>query len=74
MLEGKNNKFSVSSDGILHFKERVRIPKNEEMRNQLLLETRGTPYSIHPRANKMYKDLKEQLWWFRIKKDVAKYA
>ncbi|KAL5546340.1 hypothetical protein UlMin_006027 [Ulmus minor] len=43
--EGKNNEFQISSDGILHFKGRLCIPKDPELREQILLEAHTTPYS-----------------------------
>ncbi|GJU61675.1 putative reverse transcriptase domain-containing protein [Tanacetum coccineum] len=30
-------------------------------------------YSIHPRANKMYYDLRDRYWWSSMKKDIAVY-
>lgn len=31
-------------------------------------------YSVHPGADKMYKDLKEFYWWPRVKKDSTLYV
>lgn len=36
-------------------------------------EAHETPYSVHPEATKMYKDLKEGFWWPRMKNDVATF-
>ncbi|KAL5563733.1 hypothetical protein UlMin_033480 [Ulmus minor] len=58
--EGKHTEFSLSSDGILNFRGRVCVP---ELRTQILSEAHATPYSVHPGATKMYKDLKEKFWW-----------
>ena len=69
-----NTEFSISSDGILNLKGRICIPNNEELRNQLLTEAHTTPYSVHPGATKMYKDMKKAFWWSRLKKDVANYV
>ena len=57
--DNTNTEFSLSSDGVLNFKGRLYIPNDEESRNHLLMEAHTTPYSIHPDATKMYKDLKE---------------
>ena len=59
ILEGKDDGFSISEDGILHRNGRICIPDDEELRNQILSKARETPYSIHPGATKMYQDLKE---------------
>ena len=56
--EGKNAKFSVSSDGVLHFKGRLCIPDDAQLKEQILYEAYTTPYSVYPGATKMYQDLK----------------
>ena len=40
----------------------------------MLSEAHNMPYSVHPRAMKMHKGLKEHFWWNGLKKDVAKYV
>ncbi|KAI3814168.1 hypothetical protein L1987_18915 [Smallanthus sonchifolius] len=37
-------------------------------------EARKTRYSIHPGANKMYQDLRQQYWWPGMKKDISHYV
>ncbi|KAM0052023.1 putative nucleotidyltransferase, Ribonuclease H [Helianthus debilis subsp. tardiflorus] len=37
-------------------------------------ESHKSRYSIHPGADKMYKDLRTQYWWPGMKKDVALYV
>ena len=73
VLEKRNAEFSLSPDGILHFRGRLCIPDDPELKEQILSEAHSTPYSVHPGATKMYKDLKEQLWWSGIKKEVAEF-
>ncbi|KAL5574081.1 hypothetical protein UlMin_023678 [Ulmus minor] len=72
--EGKNTEFQISSDGILLFKGRLCVPKDPELREQILSEAHSTPYSVHPGTTKMYKELKEHFWWPGMKGDVAKYV
>ncbi|KAL5576680.1 hypothetical protein UlMin_018379 [Ulmus minor] len=74
VLEGKNIEFSVSTDGILHFKGRLCIPDDAQFKEQLLYEAHTTPYSVHPGATKMYQDLKERFWWSGMKKEMAEYV
>ena len=71
---GTNAEFSLSPDGVLNLKGRICIPNDEELRKQLLEEAHTTPYSVHPGATKMYKDMKEGFWWLGMKKDVANYV
>ncbi|KAL5563636.1 hypothetical protein UlMin_033383 [Ulmus minor] len=70
---GTNTEFSLSSDGVLGLKDRICIPNDEELRKQLLEDAHTTPYSVHPGATKMYKDMKQGFWWSGMKKDVANY-
>ncbi|KAL5571687.1 hypothetical protein UlMin_021284 [Ulmus minor] len=74
VLEGKNVEFSVSTDEIMHFKGRLCIPSDAQLKEQLLSEAHTTPYSVHPGATKMYQDLKERFWWSGMKKEVAEYV
>ncbi|KAI3687192.1 hypothetical protein L1987_80885 [Smallanthus sonchifolius] len=37
-------------------------------------ETHKTRYSVHPGADKMYKDLRYQYWWPGMKKDIVLYV
>ncbi|GJX01889.1 putative reverse transcriptase domain-containing protein [Tanacetum coccineum] len=37
-------------------------------------EAHKSKYSIHPRADKMYYDLRDRYWWPRMKKDIAEYV
>ncbi|KAL5547918.1 hypothetical protein UlMin_003149 [Ulmus minor] len=71
--EGRSKEFHVSSDGILHFKGRLCVPEEPELREQILSEAHSMPYSVHPGATKMYKDLKEHFWWAEFKGAWNKY-
>nr|GEV48582.1 hypothetical protein [Tanacetum cinerariifolium] len=37
-------------------------------------DVHATRYSIHPRANKMYHDLREMYWWPGMKRGIATYV
>ena len=37
-------------------------------------EAHETPYSVHPGATKMYKDLKENFWWSNMKNEIADFV
>ena len=50
--------FHQDSEGVLWFKDRLVVPKNFELRKQILDEAHLSRYSIHPSSNKMYQDLK----------------
>ena len=62
VLEGKESDFNISDEGILYQKNRLCIPNKDELKEQIMKEAHETPYSVHPGAMKMYKDLKESFW------------
>ncbi|GJZ68606.1 putative reverse transcriptase domain-containing protein [Tanacetum coccineum] len=37
-------------------------------------EAHKSKYSVHPRADKMYYDLRDRYWWLGIKKDIAEFV
>ncbi|KAI3776360.1 hypothetical protein L1987_46138 [Smallanthus sonchifolius] len=50
------------------------IPDRDDLRATLMNEAHKTRYSIHPGADKMYQDLRQQYWWPGMKKDIALYV
>ena len=66
--------FHQDEDGVLWFKNRLVVPKDLDLRKQLLDEAHLSRYSMHPGSNKMYQDLKQWFWWTRMKREIAKYV
>ena len=60
--ERKETTFALLEDGILHPEGRLCIPNDVDIRKQILFEAHETPYSVHPRATKMYQGLREHFW------------
>jgi hypothetical protein len=50
------------------------VPKREALKKKIMDEARTSRYSIHPRSSKMYHDLRQQLWWIRMKRENAHYV
>jgi hypothetical protein len=59
---------------MLWYKGMICIPNVKELKAKILREAHESAYSIHPRGNKMYHDLKATYWWYGIKRDVAEYV
>ena len=60
-LMGNDHKaacFHQDGEGVLWFNSRLVVPKDLELRKQILDEAHLSRYSIHPGSNKMYQDLK----------------
>ena len=58
MKEQETKHFHVDEKGVLWFKDRLVVPKDKELRNQILEEAHSSKLSIHPGSSKMYQDLK----------------
>jgi hypothetical protein len=50
------------------------MPNIKELKDKILHEVHESTYSIHPRGNKMYHDLKDTYWWYGMKRDGAEYV
>jgi hypothetical protein len=72
--EEKSPSFSEDDEGVLWYKGRICVPNVKELKDKILHEAHESAYSIHPRGNKMYHDLKATYWWHGMKRDVAEYA
>jgi hypothetical protein len=71
---GKAKCFKEDDQGIVWFNNRIVVPKNEELRQQILDEAHLSRYSIHPGSTKMYQDLKQHYWWTKMKIEIARYV
>jgi hypothetical protein len=59
---------------VLWYKGRICVPSMKELKDKILREVHESAYSIHPKGNKMYHDLKDTYWWYEMKRDVAEYV
>ena len=59
--EGNTLDFTVQ-EGILKFRNRLCVPKNPELKRELLKELHDSTLSTHPGSTKMYQDLKSHYW------------
>jgi hypothetical protein len=64
----------VDDKGILWFNDRLVVPKDKELRNQIMIEAHSSKLSIHPGSSKMYQDLKPYYWWTKMKKEITAYV
>jgi hypothetical protein len=65
--------FRVDEQGILWFNDCLIIPKDRELKNQIMDEAHLSRLSIHPRNNKIYHDLRPHFWWTKMK-EIAAYV
>jgi len=72
--QGKSVDFRLDLNGVLMFRDRVCVPDVPELRKRILDKGHRSSLSIHPRATKMYQDLKKLFWWPGMKKDIAEFV
>ncbi|KAG8488859.1 hypothetical protein CXB51_016742 [Gossypium anomalum] len=66
--------FRIGSNGCLMFKDRICVPKNEELIQKILQEAHSGYFSIHPGSTRMYNDLKKMYWWNGMKRDISEFV
>jgi hypothetical protein len=71
--EEKYKCFQVDHKGILWFKGRIVVPKDHQHCKQILDEAHLSKFSMHLGSTKMYQDLRQNFWWTRMKREIAKY-
>jgi hypothetical protein len=74
MEAGKVNCFRKDDQDIVWFNNRIVVPKNDEICQQILDEAHLSRYSIHPESTNMYHDLKQHYWWTKMKIEIARYV
>ena len=70
--DGDKTDFSINKAGSLYFYNRLCVLDDKKLKKKLLFEAHDTIFTMHPRGNKMYQDLKQHYWWKGMKRDVTK--
>ena len=71
---GVDSDFQIGSDDCLMFRDRVCVPRNDELIQTILCEAHSGDLSVHPGSVKMYNDLKKLYWWPGMKKDISEFV
>jgi hypothetical protein len=66
--------FCEGAEGTLWFKDRLVVPKKETLKMKILDEAHTSRYSIHSGSTKMYHELRQQFWWTRMKREIARFV
>nr|GFC01692.1 putative reverse transcriptase domain-containing protein [Tanacetum cinerariifolium] len=69
-LHGMINKLEPRADRTLCLNNRSWIPCIGDLRALIMHESHKSKYSIHPRSDKMYQDLKRLYWWPNMKAKI----
>jgi hypothetical protein len=68
------SEFCIHEDGSLRFGNRLCVPNDPELKEEILSEAYNTGYTVHPGGTKMYRDLKGTFWWNNMKREIAGYV
>nr|GEY39562.1 putative reverse transcriptase domain-containing protein [Tanacetum cinerariifolium] len=72
-LFGMIKNLEPCTDGTLCLRNRSWIPCFGNLRTLIMYESHKSKYSIHPRLDKMYQDLKKLYWWPNMRAEIATY-
>ncbi|GKF18676.1 putative reverse transcriptase domain-containing protein [Tanacetum coccineum] len=61
------------SDRALYYLDQIWVLLKGDVRTLIMDEAHKSKYSVHPRADKMYYDLRDRYWWLGMKKDIVVY-
>ncbi|GJV37968.1 putative reverse transcriptase domain-containing protein [Tanacetum coccineum] len=73
-LHGLDQQMERKEDRSLYFMDRIWVPLVGGVRTIIMDEAHKSRYSVHPRADKMYYDLRDMYWWPGMKRDIATYV
>jgi hypothetical protein len=74
ILEGIGKDFREDAEGVIWLKDRLCVPNVQSIRELILKEAHESAYSIHPRSEKMYQDLKKKFWWYGMKREIPEHV
>nr|GEV80536.1 reverse transcriptase domain-containing protein [Tanacetum cinerariifolium] len=74
LQKGLNEMIERRSDKVLYYLDRIWVPLKGDVRTLIMDEAHKSKYSVHPRVDKMYYDLRDRYWWLGMKKDIAVYV
>ncbi|EOX94106.1 DNA/RNA polymerases superfamily protein [Theobroma cacao] len=59
LQDGEASEFRLSDDGTLMLRDRICVPKDDQLRRAILEEAHSSAYALHPRSTKMYRTIKK---------------
>ncbi|GJT04890.1 putative reverse transcriptase domain-containing protein [Tanacetum coccineum] len=70
-LCGIDKEFEIRLDGTLCIRSWSWLLHFKDLRDLIVHESHKSKYSIHPRSDKMYHDLKQLYWWPNMNADIV---
>ena len=72
--KGEKFDFNLGTAEVLKFRNHLVVPKDEGLKKKILDETYRSRYTVHPRGNKMYQNMKNLYWWGNMKREIAQFV
>ncbi|KAA0042192.1 polyprotein [Cucumis melo var. makuwa] len=66
--------FTLRGDGALMKYDRLCVPRDQTLKDQILKEAHSSAYAMHPGSTKMYRTLKKHYWWLGMKREIVEYV
>ena len=73
VLRGETKEEKIDEEGVLRIKGRVCVPRVDDLINTIMTKAHSSRYSLHPGATKMYRELKQNFWWSKMKRDIVDF-
>ena len=70
---GKQDGLTWEEDGVVYMEERIYIPSNKKIREEILKENHDLVDVGHPGQHRILEMLKRTYWWPGLKEDIKKY-
>ena len=70
----KYKSFHLDHLNTLWFEKMLVVPNQGDLKKQILNEAHESLFSIHPRSNKMFRDVRKRFWWKGLKHDIARFV
>nr|GEV41101.1 putative reverse transcriptase domain-containing protein [Tanacetum cinerariifolium] len=72
--KGLDEMIKLRNDGALYYLDQIWVLLMGDVRTLIMDKAHKSKYSVHPRADKMYYDLRDRYWWLGINKDIVLYV
>ena len=69
----KEDSLTWEEDGVVYMKERVYVPNNKKIKEEILKENHNSADVGHSGQYRMLKLIKRTYWWPGLKEDIKKY-
>jgi len=69
----KQDGLTWEENGVVYMEERIYIPNNRKIREEILKENYNLVDMEHPEQHRILELLKRTYWWLELEEDIKKY-